>query len=135
MQIEDCLDIIGRDASWGWIVRQFLPQGPACPSCSAPISSKKALARFFSLERTYCKECDRVFRPTAGSPIHETRWQPEEFVKLMILDLAGRSPVEIGQHLGKSASSVRDMLAKVDLLQVVASAGIKSMDSGFTAQG
>jgi len=117
MLIEDCLDIIDRNASWGWIVRQFLPQGPTCPSCSAPISSEKALARFFAMERTYCKECDRVFRPTVGSPIHETRWHPEEFVKLMILDLAGRSPAEIGQHLGKSASSVRDMAAKVELLQ------------------
>ena len=117
MQIEDCLDVIGRDSSWYWIVQRFIPQGPACPGCLAPITSEKALARFFALERTYCKKCGRVFRPSSGSPIHETSWQPEEFLKLMILASAGRSPVEIAQYLGKSASSVRDMLAKVELLQ------------------
>jgi len=118
MRIEDCLAVIGREPAWSWIVGQFLPAGPSCPGCRAPIETGKALASFFQLRRTYCKECDRVFTPTAGSPIHETSWQPEEFLKLMILSLAGRTPVEIAQHLGKSAATVRDMLAKVELLQV-----------------
>ena len=135
MKIEDCLAVIGREPAWSWIIEKFLPAGPSCPGCRAPIGTEKALVSFFQLRRTYCKECDRVFTPTAGSPIHETSWQPEEFLKLMILSLAGRTPVEIAQHLGKSPATVRDMLAKVELLQVAPS-GTPDLSSGSpTAQG
>lgn len=119
MKIENCLDAISRDAAWMWIVRRFLLSagllGPCCPSCGARITSEKALRSFFGLRRTYCKSCDKVFTPTAGTPIHETSWVPEEFWELMILHLAGRRPVEIAQHLGKSAGTVREMLDKVEL--------------------
>jgi len=117
MKIEDCLTIIGRDGAWIWIVEQFLSGRPHCPGCGAPIRSDRALATFFEFRRTWCKECDRTFSPTAGTPIHETSWQPEEFLKFQILSLSGRSPVEIAQYLGKSVPTVRDMLLKVELLQ------------------
>jgi transposase-like protein len=116
MNVEDCLTVIGRDAAWIWIVEKFIATGPHCPWCKESVRTDRAISSFFELRRTWCKECERTFTPTVGTPIHETSWQPEEFLQFMILSLSGRSSVEIAQHLGKSASTVRDMLAKVELL-------------------
>lgn len=117
MRIEDCLAVIGRDAAWLWIVQAYRPAGPCCPSCGARIQSDKALDSFLNLKRTWCKGCGRAFTPTFGTPIHETSWQPEEFLQWQILHLAGRVPVEIARHLGKSPAAVRDMTAKVELMR------------------
>lgn len=130
MRIEDCLTVVGRYGAWIWIVEQFVATGPCCPRCKEQIRTDRALAAFFELRRTWCKACGHTFTPTAGTPIHETSWQPEEFLKFQILSLSGRSPVEIAQYLGKSASTVRDMLAKVELLQAAALTAPPALSSG-----
>jgi hypothetical protein len=116
-RIEDCLSVIRRDGAWRWIVSTFLTDGPRCPICGSPVTSDRSVASFFELKKTWCGKCEKSFTPTINTPIHETSWKPEEFLKFQILTLAGRSPTEIAKHLGKSRAAVRDMAAKVELLQ------------------
>jgi hypothetical protein len=56
-----------------------------------------------------------VVLPTAGTPLHDTCWQPEELVKLIILADAGRTVAEISKALGKGRESVKTMLERVEL--------------------
>lgn len=117
MQLEALLDIVDRPAAWRWIVRRYLPGGVVCPGCGAPITGEKALAAFDALERTYCRACAKTFRPRAVTPLAGTEWEPEEFVKLLLLAASGRRPADIARLFGKSAGCVRDMLERVDLLE------------------
>lgn len=114
LKLEDLLRVIGRKEAWGWMVEWYLPAGPACPSCGSAIEGR-SLQTFFSFRRTSCRACSRVFTPTAGTPIHDTSWQPEEYVSLLALHLAGRKPAEIAQHLVKHQATIREMLDKVAL--------------------
>ena len=115
IKLEECLNLIGRLAAWGWIVARFVPGAVRCPTCGTELTSEKAVKRFLAMERTYCKACDRVVLPTAGTPLHDTCWQPEELVKLVILADAGRTVAEISKALGKGRESVKTMLERVEL--------------------
>lgn len=132
IKIEDCLHIIGRLAAWGWIVERFTPGDLKCPACGSILESEKARMRFLNLERTYCKTCNRVILPTAGTPLRDTCWQPEELVKLVILADAGRTVAEIGKALGKGRESVKTMLDRVELALLPDDA---SPDSGMQGLG
>jgi len=95
--------------------RNYLPAGPLCPNCSSRIVGARALTAWREMRKVYCASCGHTFRPTAGTPIHETSWQPEEFVQCLFLAGAGRSQVQISARLGKSTACVRDMLERIRL--------------------
>lgn len=114
MQIDQVLDVIDRASAWAWIRRQYLPGAVICPGCGATITGAKALAAFERLERTYCSEHRSSFHPMAAIPmLRGTEWEPEEFVKLLLLSGLGQHPAYIGKLLGKSSACVRDMLDRI----------------------
>jgi len=113
--IETALQVVVRSAAWAWMCREYLPDGPVCPGCGAPITGARAFAAFQECGQVYCAGCGKRFRATTGTPIHETSWQPEEYLQCLILHLAGKSSAAIGAHLGKSGHAVRDMLERVQL--------------------
>ena len=117
MQLESILDIVSRPAAWRWIVQRYAPGGVVCPACGAPITGERALAAFEAMERTYCRACDRTFRPRSVTPLAGTAWEPEEFVRLLLLDCAHWKTTDIARQLGKSAGCVRDMLERVELTE------------------
>lgn len=113
--MEKVLQVVVRSAAWEWMCREYLPDGPVCPGCGSAITGARAVAAFQDCGQVYCAGCGKRFRATTGTPIHETSWQPEEYVQFLILHLAGRSPAEIGSYLGKSGHAVRDMLERIQL--------------------
>lgn len=116
MQLEDLLNIIDRPSAWRWICRQYFPDGVKCPRCGAPITGKRALETFETGgEKVFCSACGRSFRTRAVTPMAGTEWEPEEFVKLLLMDHFGMSPAPIAPLLGKSARCVRDMLERIHL--------------------
>lgn len=118
--IEKALQVVVRSAAWLWMCREYLPAGPICPGCGAPIIGARAIAAFQECGQVYCAGCGKRFRATTGTPIHETSWQPEEYLQCLILHLAGKSPAAIGAHLGKSGHAVRDMIERIQLRHVPA---------------
>jgi len=115
VEIERVLQVVARGAAWAWMCREYLPAGPVCPGCGSPITGARAIAAFQDCGQVYCAGCGKRFRATTGTPIHETSWQPEEYVQCLILHLAGKGHAEIGTHLGKSGHAVRDMLERIRL--------------------
>lgn len=113
---EELLPAVIRSAAWSVMQQRFHPAGPACPNCGAAITGPRALTAWVDLRRVYCSGCGHKFQPTVGTPIHETSWQPEEFVQLLLLHQAGRRPAQIAAVLRKSVPCVRDMLERVRLL-------------------
>lgn len=107
--------VVVRSAAWAWMAQEYLPAGPICPGCGGAITGARALAAFRELGTVYCAGCGKRFVATFGTPIHETSWQPEEYVQCLALHLAGRKPADIGAHLGKSGHAVRDMLDRIRL--------------------
>jgi hypothetical protein len=70
---------------------------------------------YSEMRLVYCSACRHKFRATEGTPIHGTSWQPEEFVRLVVLDGYGLIPTEIARAVGKSLSGVCDMLERLEL--------------------
>jgi hypothetical protein len=117
MKIEQVLTVIDRGAAWAWIRQLHFPAGLICPGCGNVIAGQRALASFERLERTYCRTCGVSSAARAFIPVlRSTEWQPEEFVKFLILNLTGQHPAYIGKLLGKSTTCVREMIDKVALL-------------------
>ncbi len=136
IQTEELLATVTRPAAWFWIQRRYLQAGPTCPACGESITGARALAAWNDLRRVYCASCGHTFRPTTGTPIADTSWQPEEFVQLLYLVGAGRQPGQIAPILGKSAACVRDMIERFRLHHAAAPAGqASSSDQPLTAQG
>jgi transposase-like protein len=121
MKTEDLLGVVGRSAAWQLLRHLYHPAGPVCPGCGSAIEGSRAVAAWSELRRVYCAGCGHKFQPTVGTPIHETSWQPEEFVQLLLLADAGRRPAQIAAVLGKSVPCVRDMLDRVKLIGVATS--------------
>lgn len=115
LDIEDLLGAIEQAGAWKWMVQTYLSPWPICPGCREQITGPRALATFWEMGRVYCKSCGSTFKPTAGTPIHETSWTPVEYVKLLLLIRADRTTADIASTLGKSASAVRDMRERVAL--------------------
>lgn len=115
VEVENLLDIVTRGAAWGWIRRSYHPAGPVCPGCGSPITGARALAAWSDLRKVYCAGCGCQFRPTVGTPLHETSWQPEEYIQLLLLAAVGRKADQIAATLGKSGGCIRDMLDRVRL--------------------
>jgi transposase-like protein len=113
--IEKALQVVVRSAAWEWMRNEYLPAGPVCPGCGTAITGARALLAFRDCGQVYCAGCGKRFRATFGTPIHETSWQPEEYLQCLILHLAGKSPSAIGAQLGKSGHAVRDMLERIRL--------------------
>jgi hypothetical protein len=129
MKIEQLLDIIDRPTAWAWIRRQYLPAGIICPVCGAIITGTKPLASFKALERTYCRAHGSSFRPMATiAPLRGTEWEPEEFVKLLLLHFSAVPVPHIGKLLGKSPGCVRDMLDRLAVLGQLSITGGGSVD-------
>lgn len=117
MKIEQVLDIIDRPAAWAWVRQTHLPAGVICPGCGNPVTGRRALASFSALERTYCKACGSTFQAKGAVAIlRGTEWQPEEYVKFLLLHLAGLHPKSIAKLLGKSAACIRGMLERMEIL-------------------
>lgn len=117
MKLEQVLKTIDRAGAWSWIRETYLPAGPACPGCGQIITGSRALDAFARMERTYCKECGSNSPARAFVQVlRGTEWQPEEYVKLLILQLTGQHPAYIGAILGKSSSCVRDMIHRLEIL-------------------
>jgi len=114
-QIESLVNAIQQDGAWRWMVAFYHPRGPGCPNCRQPISGPRALDSFWSLGRVYCKACDSTFTATSGTPIHETSWSPEQFVKFCFLIATGRSAAQIALILGKGTDTVRNMRERVEI--------------------
>lgn len=123
LQPEDLLSVFQRDPSWKWLVGKFLPSTLVCPRCGQPITGERARKSFLDLRRTFCHACGRKFSPTEGTPIHGTRWQPEEVVQLLFLSASGLEPSRIGKALEKSPATVRDMLERIELAKIRISGG------------
>ncbi|WP_020675295.1 hypothetical protein [Geopsychrobacter electrodiphilus] len=121
LEIEDLIGAIERSGAWKWMVQTYLPPCPICPSCKEQITGPRALATFWEMGRVYCKSCGSTFTPTNGTPIHETSWSPEEYVKLMLLLNADRSHSEIAATLGKSSGAIKDMRERIALRHQTAS--------------
>lgn len=129
MKLDSVLDIIDRQTAWAWIRRTYLPDGVICPVCGSTITGAKALASFVALERTYCTGHGSAFRPMAAiAPLRGTEWAPEEFVKLLLLHLAEQTASDIGALLGKSAGCVRDMQARLSILDHNPTTGDRPLD-------
>lgn len=114
---EDMLSIFQREPAWRWIAGQFLPSPLACPRCGKRITGGRARKSFLELRRTFCQACGRKFSPAEGTPLHGTRWQPEEVLRLLYLDAAGLEVSRIGKALQKSPAAVRDMLERIELAE------------------
>jgi len=115
IRIEELLDAVVRPAAWSWMQRRYLPAGPVCPSCSRTITGARALDAWNNLRKVYCAGCGHTFSAKAGTPIHETSWQPEEYVQCLCLAGAKRTPGQIAKAIGKSSACVRDMLERIRL--------------------
>ncbi len=136
IKIEEILSIVSRPAAWSWMQGQYLQNGPICPACSAVITGPRALAAWHDLRRVYCAGCGHTFRPTAGTPLADTSWQPEEFVQLLFLISAERTAAQIGQALGKSPACIRDMIERIRLQQRAGLQAASTLsDKPPTAQG
>ena len=109
------LAVFTRTPSWKVLAAYFFPEGPHCPFCSEKIRGERALASFYRFERVYCQYCRRRFPPSKGTPIHGTRWQPEEFTRYLFLKQSGIDDVVISELLDKSLDSIRDMSSRLDL--------------------
>jgi transposase-like protein len=133
VKIEEVLAAVVRPAAWSWMQHRYLQSGPTCPACAERIIGARALAAWHELRRVYCASCGRSFAPTAGTPISETSWQPEEFVQLLLLADAGRTPAQIGAALGKTSACIRDMIERVRLHHIVETAPTDSQ--AFDTQG
>jgi transposase-like protein len=120
IQTEELLAVFERAPSWSWIVGKYLAGRPICPRCGQDLQGEKPRESFLSLERTFCRSCNKKFTPTEGTPLHRTRWQPEEFVRLIYMVGVGLSLARIGKALGKSPESIRDMLERARLATIVA---------------
>lgn len=111
------LDIIDRKSAWAWIRAQYFPGGVICPACGAEVTGQRALASFADLARTYCKSCGGTFQAKAAVPVlRGTEWQPEEYVRLLILQYAGANTAQVGELLGKSVSCVQAMQDRQQIL-------------------
>ena len=115
VKIEHVLQVVVRSAAWDWMCREYLPDGPVRPGADPRSPGPAPSPSFQELRQVYCASCGKRFRATTGTPILETSWQPEEYVQCLILHLAGKSPAEIGTHLGKSGHAIRDMLERIQL--------------------
>lgn len=136
IETEELLAVVTRLAAWEWMQRRYLQSGPVCPSCQSPITGARALAAWQDLRKVYCAGCGHTFRPTSGTPIHETSWQPEELVKLLLLVDAGRTAAQMASSLGKSSRCIRDMLERVRLWHASSLTCFRSSsDQLSTAQG
>lgn len=114
--LEQTLETVTRWAAWSLIDQQYHPAGALCPECDKAITGHRALAAWSELRRVYCASCESEFSPTVGTPLHNTSWQPEELVRLVILLEAGRSRSQIAAALGKSSNCIRDMQDRLSLL-------------------
>lgn len=129
MKLDSVLDIIDRPAAWAWIRKEYFPAGVICPVCGSTITGTRALVSFEAIERTYCRSHCGSFRPLAAiAPLRGTEWQPEEFVKLLLLHLAEQSASDIAALLGKSTSCVRDMLDRLAVLDGKSTTGDRLLD-------
>ena len=133
IETEEILDVVTRLAAWEWMQKKYLQSGPVCPACHARITGVRAVAAWGDLRKVYCAGCGHTFRPTSGTPIHETSWQPEEFVQLLLLVEAGRTTTQMAASLGKSAGCIRDMIERIRLSQAVGMAGCLSSSDRLTA--
>lgn len=115
MRLERVLQVIGRAAAWEWMVREYLGGVPSCPACRAEITGERARRAFDQVGQVYCAGCGKRFAASAGTPIHETSWRPEEYLQCLALHLAGTPRTDIAAHLGKSTHAVRDMLERIQL--------------------
>lgn len=108
--------VVTRSAAWEWMCREYLSAGPVCPGCGESITGARALAAWRDLGTVYCAGCGRRFVATLGTPIHQTSWQPEEYLQCLALHVSGRRGSEIAAHLGKSGHAVRDMLDRIAIV-------------------
>jgi len=115
VKVEELLAAVVRPAAWSWMQGRYLQSGPICQECSTPITGTRAVAAWHELRKVYCANCGKESRPTIGTPIYGTSWQPEEFVQLLLLDQAGRTSAQISAALGKSVACVRDMMDRIHL--------------------
>jgi len=116
LNCEDLIAAVDRSAAWELLQRRFHPAGICCPSCGAAITGPRALDAWREMRRVYCSSCGHKFSATIGTPIHDTSWQPDDLVRMLLLADAGRSPARIAEVLGKSTACVRDMLDRVALV-------------------
>lgn len=135
IEVENLLDIVTRGAAWGWIQRAYHPAGPVCPGCGSPITGPRALAAWSNLRKVYCAACGCQFRPTVGTPLHETSWQPEEYIQLLLLAAAGRKADQIAATLGKSAGCIRDMIDRARVRHAVSPCSAGPCQSGIKREG
>lgn len=130
IKIEHLLDVFTRPASWSWITERYLPKGVFCPRCKTKITGSRALAAFREIGRVYCRACRSIFSARAVTPLAATEWQPEQFVKLIVLHGAGRTPGEIGDTLGKSCDAVSDMLDRIETIEAAKGEPVSSSQTG-----
>ena len=125
MKIDQVLNIIDRGNAWHWIRRQYLPDGwPTCLTCSQLITGPRAQEAFARMERTYCKSCGSNSPARAFIPVlRGTEWLPEEYVKFLLLHLAGQQPAYIATLLGKSSACIRDMVDRLAVLGLNSTTG------------
>lgn len=108
--------VVTRSAAWEWMCREYLPAGPICPGCGESITGARALAAWRDLGTVYCAGCGRRFVATLSTPIHQTSWQPEEYLQCLALYAAGRRAAEVAAHIGKSTHAVRDLLDRIAIV-------------------
>lgn len=135
VEIENLLDVVTRGEAWGWIQRTYHPSGPFCPGCGSAITGPRALAAWSDLRKVYCAACGSQFRATVGTPLHETSWQPEEYIQLLLLAAVGRKADQIAAVLGKSAGCIRDMLERVRLRHADSTCPAGSCQQGIQREG
>lgn len=124
--------VVTRAAAWAWMRHEYLPAGPVCPGCGAPITGGRALAAWEDLRSVYCCGCGRRSAATLSTPIYQTEWQPEEYLQLLALRTAGWRRPEIAAALGKSSGAVGDML---DRIRLTAHSDPNPCPAPLTAQG
>jgi len=90
-----------EDSARGWFERARWPQGPECSGCGSVNR-----ARWINTRRVWaCRECDRQFTVTAGTPMHRTRvpllsWL--QAIHLIVASSKGVSAMKLAEMLDVS---------------------------------
>lgn len=116
MTLSQLLDIIDRASAWEFLKKNCMPGQVFCPICGAKITGRRALAAYDAGRLTYCRAHKSSFRPLAAvRQLRYTEWEPEQYVKFLILNECRMPVAEIAQILGKSRACIIDMCTRVSI--------------------
>jgi len=77
---------LNKETVRAWVYSQLHPEiSPACPVCSEPIKSQRALENFRSGGRVSCRVCKKFFTNRAGTILSGSHLEFEQFYLMTTL--------------------------------------------------